>query len=509
MDNNPNPEPNKALEDAANALNEAAVESEAPINEASSAEMDKLLNEEETPKAEAAPETPAEPAAEPAAPAVPETMADATPVVEAPAPVVPETPVTSETPAEPAAKPKGKKGLIIGCAIGVVAALGIGGFAFAYTMNNSDENVALSVISDLFSNRAKTVSGYFDLTPIEDDDIQTQTKDITNCIDDDSGLTNKCGSSSVVAYKNPLSHVRVDIKNDTNADNETSTSATFVVTFNDKDYKINVSSVVVKDYTLYVQISNLKDAISKAMAEITGGGASDLVSETAMYEAMINKVVGEIDGVWLKISIPDIVDSADYLDATSKTKIKDAYSCMVDVVNKASKDGGKYADIYKANAFVGLEKYTGSAKPSAAGDLYSVKLDANKFASFANAMTDQIDSYGIDSCLEKLNGVSGVSTTYTKSEVQAADYEDMFKTLNEKLVVSVENGFFSHKLSGVYYANDASGFHGVIDFKIEDLKGTVTAPADTKSISDVIKNVMQAYSVAEPVETSDDTSLMI
>ena len=475
MDTNPNPEPNNELENAANAMNEAAIEADTPT-----------------------------------------TMADATPIVEAPevkevtaaeapvtneAPVVAEAPVTVAATPAPAEKKKSKKGLIIGVTAGVVAALGIGGFVFATTVDNSEENVALSVISDLFNNHAKTVSGSFDLA-IKESDAQTVKGGMTNCIEDASGMTN-CGSTGIMPQaKNPVSHVRVEIKNDTNADNESKTSATFTVTYNDKDYSITVDSVIVKDYTLYVSISNLKDTIKQVMKEVTTdssmSGYGDYIE---LYEDLIDTVVGEVDGVWWKISVPDLVDSVDEISAGDKAKIKEAYSCVVGVANKASKDGNKYAEIYKNNAFVSLSKYTGSAKPSASGDLYSVNLNADKFASFANAMADQVDSYGLEDCMKKLDGVKGVSTSYKKEEVLAKDYEKLFETLSEDLVISVKNGFFSHKLSGVYFARENDSFNGVIDFKIDDLNGTIAAPTDAKDISDLVKNVTKAYEEWEETAT--------
>lgn len=470
MDTNPNPEPNNELENAANAMNKAAIEADTPA-----------------------------------------TMADATPIVEAPevkevtaaeAPVTAETPVTVAAAPASAEKKKGKKGLIIGITAGVVAALGIGGFVFAKVVDDSEENIALSVISDIFNNHAKTVSGSFDLT-IKESDAQTVKGGMTNCAEDASGMTNCGGTDSYLPQtKSPVSHVRVDIKNDTNADNESKTSATFTVTYNDKDYSITVDSVVVKDYTLYVSISNLKDTIKQVMKEAaTDSSMSSYSDYIELYEDLIDTVVGEVDGVWWKISIPDLVDSVDEISAGDKAKIKEAYSCVVDVANKASKDGNKYAEIYKNNAFVSISKYTGSAKPSASGDLYSVNLNADKFASFANAMADQVDSYGLEDCMKKLDGVQGVSTNYEKEEVLAKDYEKLFEALGENLIISVKNGFFSHKLSGIYFARENDSFDGVIDFKIDDLNGTIAAPTDTKDISDLVKNVTKAYKEWEETAT--------
>lgn len=490
--------PNKELENAANALNEAAVESEAPtetpveapVDEKMSAEMDAALAEAD---ASAAPETPE----------VPATPAEAAPVVENPTPV--EAPAPVEAPTSVAETPKkgGKKGLVIGVAVGAVALLGAGGFALAYTMNNSEENIALSAISDLFSNHAKTVDGYFELATVESDDVDDR-QTMTNCIGDTTGLTNKCSSSSIVTeQKNPISRVRVELKNSTNADNETSTSATFIVTYNDKDYKITLGSVVVKDYTIYISISDLKDTIKTVLEDVKKDTYTTMYygDQIELYEDLINKVVGEVDGIWWKISIPDLVDSTDAINASDKTKIKEAYSCVVDVANKATKDGGKFAELYKKNAFVGISKYTGSAAISAVGDHYNIKLDAEKFANFVNEMGDQVESYGIEDCVKKLDGVSGTKATYSREKVEAKQVEESFKALNDTVIISIENGFFSHKLSGIYFAKENDEFSGKLDLKISDLKGTISAPSDSKDISELVKNVTKAYTEWEETAT--------
>lgn len=471
MDDTPKtPELNKDLENAANMLNEAAIESETPSAE---------------PAVDApAAEMPSEPTIEPAA-SIETPTQDEAPV---------ESPV--ETPAQPTAAPdapvkKSKKGLAIGLIAGTVVLCGGIGLGVAYAMNNTQENIVLSAVSDFLTKDEMSMSGSFDYKIAEDDsDVYTNSSStLKNCIDDKSGLTNKCGTS-VMAYKNPISHVRVDIKNDKNADNETKTSATFTVTYNDEDITITVDSVIVKDYTLYVSLSNLKDAVKKGFKAVA---SSSYESYAEVYEDLINEVVGEVDGAWWKISVPDLVDSVEAISSNDKTKVKDAYSCVVDVANKASKDGSKIADIYRENAFVAIDKYEGGKKPSAKGDLYKVTLDAEKFANFANKVGDHIEAYGIEDCIKKFNDINGVNAKFTRTEVKADDYTKAFEELSDGLVVSIENGFFSHTLSGIYFDKTNDYGTGVLDLKFEKLNGTVSAPSDAKDISELVKDVTEKY----------------
>ncbi|MBR1802334.1 hypothetical protein IJ768_03910 [Candidatus Saccharibacteria bacterium] len=483
MDNNPNPEPNKELENAANALNEAA-KVEEPAGEMPSEPP------VETP-AEAPAEAPVEtPAPAPIAESTSESVAEPTPTEPTSAPEPVATPAIEPTPvvaapavepvaptAAPGKKKGGKKGLIIGCVAGAVVLLGGGGVAAAYMVNNTPENAILSAVSDLFTRESMTLSGYVEISNTSDKSDDCTGSDVysTNC----------------VSYSSPVTRVRLDLENSVDADKETKTTATFTVTYNEKDIKITVDSVVVKDYTVYVSLSNLKQAVKDVMSAASNEYVyGDYVE---LYEDLIDKVAGEVEGTWWKISVPDLVDSTDQIDSSSKTAIKETYSCVVDVANKAAKDGSKYADIYKSNQFITAKKYEGGKKPSASGTLYSVTLDAEKFASFANAMADQVDSYGIEDCLKKLDGVNGVSTSYSKTTVKAESFTDAFEEISDGLIIAVNNGFFSHKLSGAYFEYAKNNASVIVDLKLEDLKGTISAPSNTKDASELVETVTNAY----------------
>lgn len=392
------------------------------------------------------------------------------------------------------AKPKcsKKKKIIIGCTAGAVAILGASGLVFASVLDNREENIALSAVSDLLSNHARSINGYVDFA-------KTSTK-------------------NTFKSSNEISHVRVELDNNTSADNEAKTTATFIFTYGGKDYKLVVDSVIIKDYTLYVSVSNLKETINQFVDSMKNDSSfSSYISAYELYEDIINQVVGEIEGTWWKISVPDVIDSLDdnTMSDDQKQKAKDAYTCMVEAANKASKDGGKFAKLYKDNAFVGIEKYTGDAKPSAEGDLYSVKLDSNKFANFVNALPDQLIEYGFKDCAKMIREVSENNSTVNSYEekiedveenaergkVEPKQFDETFEKINKHLVITIKNGFFSHKLSGVYVSGEKDDYKGTIDFKFDGQKGGISAPENAKNITELVDNVKKAIEEGQETAT--------
>ena len=374
----------------------------------------------------------------------------AAPAAEAPkteAPVAPvETPKTD--------KKGNKKGLMIGCAVGAVALVG-GGIGIAYAVSNSPENIALSAISDFITAKNMTMSGTIA--------VQTNTT---------------------------FSDAKVTIENTKTDSNEANTTATLSVTYNGTEYKIKLGSVVVKDYTLYVQLDGLKDAVKAAVKE---AGDFGLAEYAEIYEDLIDNVVGEIDGVWWKISVPELVDEIEGIASSQKDQIKDVYNCLVDVADKASKKGDDYARIYKSNAFVKLDKHEGSETYAGKGTAYDLTLDAAKLTSFANAMADEVDGLGVQDCIKKADGISGVTGTYTKTEVKQEEVEKAIAEL-PKIVVTVDSGFFSHSLTGLYvHFGEEPEFVGNIELTFKKETAKVEAPSDAKPVTDLYKNVVKAY----------------
>ena len=476
-------ENNKALENAANAMEEAA---EAPVEEVKAEEAtvetkadDVEVKEEavETPNEDAATEMKEEPAVEPApaetpveeAPAAPaEPVAESAPVIEA-----------APAPAPADSTKKSKKGLIFGVAAGVVVAGAAGGFGLAYALDSKPENIAVSAFADFIGAKTMATSGVIELAINSDDDLQT------NCV----------GSSSTNCIKqkqNTIESVKVELSNDKNSANETNTSATLKVVYGGEEISISLGSVVLKDYTIYAKIDGVKEAAKKALKL---AGSSTYGDYIELYEDLIDAIAGEIDGIWWKIYIPDVIDAIDGMTTSQKKQYKGIYQCAVEAADRALKKQDKYVEFYKDNAFVSLEEYKGSAKPSAKGTPYKIKLDAKKLTAFANKAAKEAVDKEYNDCIGKLYSSSYTVDDEDDSTVPEIKEEDVKKSLEDfpEIIVTVENGFFSHKLTGVYYADSNDSYSGKIDLKFsKDIK-TVSAPSDSKNVTDLYKNIMNAY----------------
>ncbi len=478
-------ENNKALEDAANALNAAAEASNAPV-EAVAEDVKVEETPVEAPVENAATEMPAEPAVEAPveAPVVEETPVEA-PIAE-PAPVAPAATVieaqNTSAPAAPTVKAEGKKskkGLIIGCSVGAVAILGLGGLGVAYAIDNQSDNIALSAIADFLSAKQRTVDGYIEYSMNEDDDDKYYVNS-----------TDKCNKTNcIVAAPKTVTNVRIDINSKVDNGNNADTSVTFTVTYGETDYKLTLGSVVMKDYTLYISISNLKETIKNVLVEAESTKYADYVE---IYEDLIDKVVGEIDGVWWKIYVPDVVDAIDEISSSDKKKVKEAYQCFVDAADRAIAKQNSYAEIYKENAFVELTEYKGGNTFETEGTPYTLKLNAKKLADYSNAMVKEAQDLELEDCIGKAYPAYDNGETAELEDVKTEDIEEAIKELPE-IIVTVKNGFFSHTVTGLSINMSEEAFTGKVSLKFGKEVNPVAAPSDAKNITELYDNVKKAY----------------
>ena len=380
---------------------------------------------------------------------------ETTPKTEAPA----EAPKTEAPVEAPKAEKKGKKGLVIGCAVGVVALVG-GGLGIAYAVSSSPENIALSAISDFISSKNIAVDGTIEIS------AKTKSSD--------------------------LGDVKITLSNEKSGSNEANTSATISVNYGGKEYNVKLGSVVLKDYTLYVQVDGLKDAVKDAVKAL-GSSESSYQEYADLYEGLINDVVGEIDGVWWKISVPELVDEIDGIEDEQRSQIKEAYNCLISTADKASTMNDDYVKIYKDNAFVKIAKHDGSETFAGKGTAYDLTIDAAKLTSYANAMTESVKSLGLEDCMNKINDLSdNVSANLTTEEVKQEDVEKAIESLPE-IVVTIDGGFFSHSLTGIYTSFDSAAYAGKVELTFKKENATVKEPEGAKKVTELYDNVMAAY----------------
>ena len=364
---------------------------------------------------------------------------------------------------EPKAKKNKNHNKAVLIAGGVIAVLGLGGLGTAYAIANTPENIALSAVASVFAAKQKHVSSTFSLN----------LKD-----------------SKVAGVKSAQLTLDADI----NTDKEVSTTAELAVNFYDTKIKLSLDTVILKDYTVYIKISQLK-AAAKAVLEqynqsIKNDGFSvgyndpDDYTSTPSYEDVINQLVGKIDGEWWRISIPELIDVDEKLSAKEKVEAKKTYGCIVNFLSDA-KAKVDYAELYRKHAFISLQPYEGDQKFDSEGKAYIVQFSSNKIADFGNALVSSFKGLGVKECLpENVLNDGSDDDVDGDDKLSANDVDEMIRQW-PTTIVTVKNNFFSHEVTGLYsnLKTDSDSYTGAVKFNFSNQVKEVKAPANAQPIT--------------------------
>ena len=432
---------------------------------------------ENAPAEEAAPEAPAENApAEPEAPAenkpAEEPAPAETPAVEA----TPAAPAVEAAPATPAAPKKKHTGLIAGIAAAAVVVGGGAGFAI---YKNNPDVVAVEAITSLINAKQLSYTVESEMLPADEDAVE--------------------GIKSIKMIFAGLY--------DNNGEIKTEATATLSVDVEDLDdpIKVTVGSAMVKDYTAYIKLDDLKESFD-AVKDILEDKEIELGDE---LEDFIDSTIKKIDGVWWKVGIDDILDVAEIKGSSAK-QAKAVYNCITDAIDRESAKNSAYADLYKEHKFINFEKYDGGkdfSKKLGAGTVYAATIDGEEFAEYMNGALKEIDTDSIKSCLSEA-GISNLDNAFEqfkKDPIEKSQFKDAFKNM-PKLYVSVD-GFFAHTLTGIYIPNtfedSSADFTGDIVMKFTQGKGDFKSTLDTgsaKSISDLKDTIEEIVEEAQALK---------
>ena len=364
---------------------------------------------------------------------------------------------------EPKAKKNKNHTKAVLIAGGVIAVLGLGGLGTAYVIANTPENIALSAVASVFATKQKHFSSTFSLN----------LKD-----------------SKVVGVKSAQLTLDADI----NTDKEVSTTAELAVNFYDTKIKLSLDTVILKDYTVYIKISQLK-AAAKAVLEqynqsVKSGdfsvdySDSDDYTSTPPYEDIINQLVGKIDGEWWRISIPELIDVDEKLSAKEKVEAKKTYGCIVNFLSDA-KTKVDYSELYQKHAFISLQPYEGDQKFDSEGKAYIIQFSSNKIADFGNALASSFKGLGVKECLPEnvLNGGSDDDVD-GDDKLSANDVDEMIRQW-PTIIVTVKNNFFSHEVTGLYsnLKTDSDFYTGTVKLNFSNQVKEVKAPANAQPIT--------------------------
>lgn len=364
---------------------------------------------------------------------------------------------------EPKAKKNKNHTKAVLIAGGVIAVLGLGGLGTAYVIANTPENIALSAVASVFAAKQKHFSSTFSLN----------LKD-----------------RKVAGVKSAQLTLDADI----NTDKEVSTTAELAVNFYDTKIKLSLDTVILKDYTVYIKINQLK-AAAKAVLEqynqsVKSGdfsvdySDSDDYTSTPPYEDIINQLVGKIDGEWWRISIPELIDVDEKLSAKEKVEAKKTYGCIVNFLSDA-KTKVDYAELYQKHAFISLQPYEGDQKFDSEGKAYIIQFSSNKIADFGNALASSFKGLGVKECLPENVLNDGSDDDVDGDEKLSANDVDGIIRQWPTTIVTVKNNFFSHEVTGLYsdLKTDSDFYTGTVKLNFSNQVKEVKAPANAQSIT--------------------------
>ena len=443
---NPNPSPESSpTEEKVPATN-----TEAPVTSAAPAETAETSPAPETP--EAATGSATDPAATPVTtePAVGAVTASAESTQS----------VMTETPSE---NKKDKTGVIVGAAAAAVLLLGGGAYAYVH---NTPEKVQYDAIMGLINADHLQFAGSVKILPEGDD---------TSAL-----------NSAELEIKEATANLNYDAE------------ATLKVDIEDVGaVSISLGGVFIEDGTIYVRVSNLKDALTTVL-EATG-------EDYDSVDKMTDGLIGEVNGQWWKIAVDEVVDSLDddVLDKKSKSKVKKGWNCIMETAKSESGKKDSYAKIYKENNFITTTKTSGSlgnhagvdtAEFEKAGDIYDVNVDADKLANFMNETTKAADTDQLLNCLvdAEILTEDEVESAKENMEEKTVSADDLKDALAELPDVKVAISGWNHNLKGIYvdYGSDSGNMTGAFTVGYDKSKN-ISAPSDAKSITVLVDKIMK------------------
>jgi hypothetical protein len=321
---------------------------------------------------EAVVETPAAFTSEPAAPSsfspFGESASTPTPVdlSSSMASEMQDTSVPSGAPVTPpvtAMKPKKskKKFIIAGVIVLVLALLG-GGGALAYTMYQNPQKVITDAIMSAVNAKTATYKGTIN---VDSTDVKASVT-----------LTAKQAASAG------------------------SFDAQVAVTTGGKDYSLTGDGVFSTTGDLYVKLTKL-DSITAAITSL----ANAQLGTTGDSTALVQKLVGKVDGTWIKISSDDLKSYSD----TAAT----AQSCLSTALDKYKNDSSatkEITDLYQKHPFIAVDKDLGIQNGSVG---YSLKTDKTAATAFVDGLKSTKIYTALHDCDSSLTLDAGALTSDT------------------------------------------------------------------------------------------------
>lgn len=344
---------------------------------------------------------------------------------------------------EPCGTKKNKKLPLIIAAASVAGCALIGTGAFAF-YRSQPEVVAYDAIVNLINAKNAGVDGKIELTNGEE------------------------GTSLTIDLNSIM---------DAPASSATNLNAT-MKSSDDKTYRLELGQAMLSDGILYIKVGGIKEAIKQA------GADEDLESELGD----LLDLIGEIDGQWWKIDIPEILGEAtknEIIDNEDKDSLTKAYGCVVTAANRHDETAKELTKLYGEHKFVAVEK---TKKDAAFGNsVYSISLNKDEVVKYTNAAQNTAVSQDLISCLKNAGEFDEESISST--EVTTDD----LAVLDELPTIYAQINDWNHKINRIFFDYEKDGDLVKADLNIKYDNKKVEAPSNAKSIVKLMDKAVELY----------------
>lgn len=359
---------------------------------------------------------------------------------------------------EPVAPPKKKRtGLIATIVILLLALLaGVGVAIWYFAIYSNPEKVAYDAVTG-FLKQPNMVS---------DGMVIARTKmengnNLSVIVGLDSKTTGRAGESAVT--------VKTAITDESGAE-----AGTY-------EYEVEAGSIFTEDGVIYIRINKVVEAVDKLIDDIRSADPEAYFGDN--FDIFYD-LLGDIDGEWWQISVPDLVD--EFIDDNSVARpIKDFYTCVLDTAHQDI--GAQIASVYDANRFLNVKKIKGDLF----GDsTYRVTFDNEKMASFMNGTLDIDAGKEAEKCVKNLADELDGTYEFNKTYVDAGDIEDISENVEFEMIVSN----FGHELKAISATakslNEGEQFTAGFEFTHPEV--TVSAPESYRPVSELLEGIVDA-----------------
>ena len=372
-------------------------------------------------------------------------------------------------PSLPEVKVKKKKTPVI--IVGVLAALGLSGAAFAYyytTPKKAAADAITGIIKD--SNKKLHASGSFELKP----------KPFSTLSDLLTSLR--------INLNSDIRHFNNNLKLDFN----------FALK-NGADIGFSLGAFFEENGNIYFNLDKVADAYQKIIKQMSLDfeDTSDLISALSL----IQKTLGAVDGKWWRFNISEAVDMLDKTELKLEKQTKDdtisLYGCVAQTLQQELNKTDQFANNYLGSSFLNVEPVNGDILSSNSlrnqvknyGNLYKISIDSEKLVNFVKVQNQTVSKDKFNNCFKNTKTFEKTAENLN-TQSQGLTLSEANQIADEFKNVYLGIDGLTHKLKGVFftYSDSSNEYSGVINFSYEKNTKTI-APSNSHPISELVDHL--------------------